>query len=137
MKEYEGKVRLVVKDFPLAIHDLARPAHVAARCAGAQGRYWEYHDRLFEEQPRFQREALVRYAGDLALDDARFVRCLDDGAQAAAVDADVKEARALGVSGTPTFLVRSTSGSGQAQLLVGAHPVETFREAIADALRER
>src|SRR2546425_4662921 len=41
---------------PLAIHDRARPAHEAARCAGAEGRYWAYHDRLFEEQPRFERE---------------------------------------------------------------------------------
>ncbi len=130
MKEYEGRVRLVVKDLPLASHRLARPAAEAARCAGAEGRFWEYHDRLFAEQPRFEREHLVRYAADLGLDAARFARCLDERRHAGAVDADVQQARALGINATPTFLVNG-------RMLVGAHPVETFREVIAEALRAR
>lgn len=123
-------MRLVLKDFPLAMHDLARPAHEAARCAGAKERYWPYHDRLYAEQPRFDRDHLIRYAVDLGLDGERFARCLDQRRYAAAVEADVAEARALGITSTPTFLI-----NGQA--LVGAHPAETFRSAIADALRRR
>lgn len=130
MKEYEGRVRLVVKDLPLASHPLARPAAEAARCAGAEGRFWEYHDRLFTEQPRFEREHLVRYATDLGLDAARFARCLDERRHAGAVDADVLQARALGVKATPTFLING-------RVLVGAHPIEAFREVIAEALRAR
>jgi len=130
MKEYDGRVRLVMKDLPLSSHPLARPAAEAARCAGAEGRYWAYHDRLFEEQPRFERERLIQYAVDLGLDEKRFTDCLDDHRYAAAVDADAKEARARGIKSTPTFLINE-------RVLVGAQPIEAFREVIAEALRGR
>jgi protein-disulfide isomerase len=123
-------VRLVFKDLPLRIHPLARGAHEAARCAGAEGRYWPYHDRLFAEQPRFERPDLIRYAEALGLDGEGFVRCLDERRYAAAVEADVTQARALGITGTPTFLINGRT-------LVGAHPVETFRAVIAEALGRR
>ena len=123
-------MRLVFKDMPLAFHDLARPAHEAARCAGEADKFWPYHDRLFEEQPAFEREDLVRYAVELGLERDRFVKCLDDRRFAAAVEADVAQARALGITGTPTFLVNGRP-------LVGAHPIETFRSVIDDALQTR
>ncbi len=122
-------MRLVYKDFPLARHELARAAHEAARCAGAVGRYWAYHDRLYAEQPAFERPRLVRYAADLGLDAGAFTRCLDGGEFARAVDDDITQARRLGIRGTPTFLVNG-------RRLVGAHPIETFRAAISDALRD-
>jgi protein-disulfide isomerase len=128
MKEYDGRVRLVFKDLPLPSHALARPAHEAARCAGAQGRYWPYHDRLFAAQPAFERDDLIRYAGDVGLDRAVFTTCLDGRRFASAVEADVAQARSLGIRSTPTFLINGRP-------LVGAHPVETFRSAIDDALR--
>src|SRR2546425_2229616 len=115
---------------PLDIHAGARPAHEAARCAGAEGRYWPYHDRLFEEQPRFERADLIRYAVDLGLDGERFTRCLDERRYADAVDDDVRQARALGITATPTFLINGVK-------LVGAHPIETFRTVIADELKGR
>jgi len=127
MKEYAGRVRLVFKDLPLPSHQLALGAHEAARCAGAQGRYWPYHDRLFEQQPNFEREQLIGYAVDLNLDRERFTRCLDEHAQRPAVEASLAEARALGVNATPTFFVNGLP-------LIGAQPVEAFREAIDDAL---
>jgi protein-disulfide isomerase len=123
-------VRLLFKDFPLASHDLARPAHEAARCAGAAGQYWPYHERLFAAQPRFQRAELVAYAVELGIDRARFERCLDDRLFAAAIDDDIAQGRALGVSSTPTFLINGRP-------LVGAHPVENFRAVIDDALKGR
>jgi protein-disulfide isomerase len=121
-------VRLIFKDFPLPSHRLARPAHEAARCAGAQGRYWAYHDRLFAAQPDFQRDELIRYAVELGLDREGFAACLDQRRFAAAVEADVTQARALGVRSTPTFFINGRP-------LVGAHPVETFRAAVDEALR--
>jgi protein-disulfide isomerase len=130
MKEYDGRVRLIYKDFPLASHELAVPAHEAARCAGAQGKYWPYHDILFRRQPHFEREELVAYAVELQLDRARFERCLDDRTYLAAVKTDVEEGRQLGVRGTPTFLVNGKP-------LVGAHPVDAFRAAIDEALAGR
>lgn len=128
MRAYEGRVRLVFKDFPLPSHHLAMAAHEAARCAGAQGRHRPYHDRLFERQPGFERAALIAYAIDLGLDRDRFTRCLDEGLERNAVRASVAEGRALGVRSTPTFFV-----NGRA--LVGAQPVEVFREAVEDALQ--
>ena len=130
MKEYDGRVRLVFKDLPLPFHDRARPAHEASRCAAEAGKFWAYHDRLFQEQPAFDRDDLVRYAMDLGLDRAAFVRCLDERRFAAAVEADVSQARALGINGTPTFLINGRP-------LVGAHPLETFRSVIDDALSAR
>lgn len=127
MTEYDGRVRLVFKDLPLPFHDLARPAHEAARCAAEAGRFWPYHDRLFQEQPAFERNELVRYAVELGLDRAAFVRCLDDRRFAAAVEADVAQARAMSINGTPTFLINGRP-------LVGAHPIETLRSVIDDAL---
>ena len=121
-------MRLIYKDFPLPAHAFAMPAHEAARCAGDQGRYWAYHDVLFERQPRFERDDLVGYAVDLNLDRDRFERCLDGRRFRAAVEADFAEGRELGVRSTPTFLINGKP-------IVGAQPVERFRAAIDDALR--
>jgi protein-disulfide isomerase len=123
-------VRLIFKDFPLSSHRLARRAHEAARCAGAMGKYWPYHDRLFAEQPRFEREALIQYAGDLGLDRSAFTRCLDERRFAAVVDKDISEGRAVGVNATPTFIIND-------QPFVGAHSLESFRTIIDGALRDK
>ena len=123
-------MRLIFKDFPLSSHRLARRAHEAARCAGAMGKYWTYHDRLFAEQPRFERDALIQYAGDLGLDRTAFARCLDERRFAAAVDKDIREGRAVGVSATPTFIIND-------QPFVGAHSLESFRTIIDGALRDK
>ena len=123
-------MRLIFKDFPLPSHRLARTAHEAARCAGAAGAYWRYHDRLFQQQPRFEREDLVTYAAELGLDRARFEQCLNDRLFASMIDEDILQGRALGVTGTPTFLINGRP-------LVGALPVEAFRSAIDDALKSR
>jgi protein-disulfide isomerase len=127
MHEYDGQVRLVVKDFPLASHRLARPAHEAARCAARAGQFWPYREILFEAQPRFERDDLLRYALQLGLDRQPFARCLDERAAAAAVEADVSQGRALGVRSTPTFFVNG-------HMLVGAQPADAFRHAIEGAL---
>lgn len=72
----------------------------------------------------------MRYAVDLGLDQTAFVRCLDERRFAAAVDTDVAQARARGINGTPTFIVNG-------QKLVGAHPIDTFRTIIDDALKTK
>lgn len=129
LAEFPDGVRLVYKDFPLDFHAGARPAAEAARCAGAAGRYWEYHDLLFLALPAFERDDLIGYAGRLGLDRAAFTACLDGGRFRRAVEADVVEGKALGVRGTPTFFVNG-------RRMVGAHPIETFREAVREALEE-
>jgi protein-disulfide isomerase len=129
LAEFPGKVRIVFKDYPLDFHEGARPAAEAARCAGAAGRYWDYHDLLFLAQPAFSRDDLITYAHRVGLDRTAFSLCLDARRFGPAVEADVAEGRALGVSGTPTFFVNG-------RRLVGAHPIETFREAVDDALAD-
>jgi protein-disulfide isomerase len=123
-------VRLIFKDLPLPSHELARPAHEAARCAGALGRYWPYHDKLFANQPRFERADLLRYAAEVGLPGDAFAACLDSHRFAPQVEADVEQARAIGVRGTPTFVVNG-------RLVAGALPVEDFRTLIDEALRDK
>jgi protein-disulfide isomerase len=130
LKEYGGRVRLIFKDLPLPSHELARPAHEAARCAGSLGRYWPYHDKLFANQPAFQRGDLLRYAAEVGLPRDTFTKCLDTHQFAAAVEADVEQARALGVRGTPTFVVNG-------RVVSGALPVEDFRTLINEALKDK
>src|SRR5215471_11454580 len=80
LDKYPGKVRLVFRDFPLAsIHPLAQKAHEAARCAADQGKFWEYHDVLFERSPKLSPAELKQYAQDLKLDGGAFAQCLDSG----------------------------------------------------------
>jgi len=129
LQEFKGKVRIVHKDFPLPSHKGAVPAAEAARCAAAQGVFWEYHDLLYLAVPDFSREDLVRYAGRLSLDRDTFTVCLEARQFRKHVETDVAEARALGVRATPTFLVNGA-------VLVGAQPLEAFREAIRAALHE-
>ncbi len=121
-------MRLIVKDLPLASHRQARQAAEAARCAGVEGRFWPYHDRLFAEQPRFAEEQLVAYAVDLGLNGETFARCLTERRFAREVEADRAEARALGLTGTPAFLING-------RVLMGAQPIEAFRALIDGALQ--
>ena len=130
LREYDGRVRLVFKDRPLAMHSLARPAHEAARCAGDSGKYWPYHDRLFAAQPAFRRADLLAYAEDLGLDREAFARCLDERRFAADVERDIEEAQALRINSTPTFLING-------QRVIGATTIEEFRSIIDKALQER
>jgi protein-disulfide isomerase len=127
LDEFPGKVRLVVKDFPLRFHEGAVPAALAARCAGEHGRYWEYRELLFVAQPAFARRDLLLYAARLGLPRDAFQTCLDGARYRVAVRRDVEEGRAAGVSGTPTVFINGLR-------LVGVHPVEMLREAVQDAL---
>lgn len=127
--EFPDTVRLVFKDFPLRSHPQALPAALAARCAGAQGRYWEYHDLLFVAQPDFARDQLIGYARRLGLDAAAFTECLDSARFRDAVLADQREGRAAGVRATPTFFINQRK-------VEGVLPLEEFRAAIQQALRD-
>jgi protein-disulfide isomerase len=127
LAEYPDKVKWVFKGFPLDFHHDSLLAHEAALAAGAQGKFWEMHDRLFEHQGAMKRDDLLQKARDLNLDMTRFVADLDSGHYRADVEADRAEGVRLGVNGTPTFFI---NGEG----LVGLLPVAEFRSAIEQAL---
>ena len=129
-----GKVRLVIKDLPLAMHARARPAAVAAHCAGDQDQFWAMHDILFENNRQLQDEHLAQYAQDIGLDTDVFQECLASKRHDTMIAADVAEASRQGITGTPTFIVgRTTDDVVEGIKLVGAQPIETFRTNI-DAL---
>jgi protein-disulfide isomerase len=116
-------VRIVWKHLPLEIHKDAPLAHVAAMAAHDQGKFWQYHDKLFAGQPRIQRDFLVQYARALGLDMKRFEQALDARQARPLIDADAAEARALGVTGTPAFFING-------RFLSGAKPYGEFAQVI-------
>jgi protein-disulfide isomerase len=128
-----GKVRYVFRDFPLdQIHPQARKAAEAAHCAGDQGRYWEMHDLLFQNQQALHIEKLGSYARSLQMVPATFDACLEKGKYATEVQKDLEDGLAAGVRGTPAFFVGTTRPDDTIEgvLISGAHPIPVFRQAI-------
>ena len=131
-----GKIKFVYKDLPLdSLHPNARPTHIAAECADEQGKFWEYHDVLFEKQSEWQRlpstdlsSTLTAYASDLGLQSASFESCLQSQDIADEVNKDSLEAASYGATGTPTFFI-GTEKDGFIKL-VGAQPYAVFQNEI-------
>ena len=126
---YPGRVRLVVKDFPLPGHPHARLAAEAARAADAQGKRWEFREAALASQDALDRGALIDLARDAGLDVARFTADLDGHRFAAAIDADLAAGGALDVQGTPAFFING-------RRFTGAQPIAAFRAAIDAALAD-
>jgi protein-disulfide isomerase len=103
--KYQNQVRFVFRQFPLEMHKNARPAAIASLEAEAQGKFWQFHDKLFENQNELQRDALERHAQAVGLDMGRFKRALDENAHATAVDRDLKLGADVKVNGTPTMFL--------------------------------
>jgi protein-disulfide isomerase len=102
--EFKGKIRFAYKDMPLPMHPNAPKAAEAAHCAEAQGKYWEFHD-LLAQNKQLALPALKENARTLKLDTAAFDKCLDSGEKAPIIKVHQSEAQALGVQGTPTFVI--------------------------------
>ncbi|MAG52526.1 MAG: disulfide bond formation protein DsbA [Nanoarchaeota archaeon] len=123
-----GKVKFVYRDFPLSsIHPMAQKAAEATECADEQGKFWEYHDLVFDRQSSLSIGNLKSWAGELGLNSAEFDECLDSGEQADEVANDLKAATAAGGRGTPFFIVGN-------QPLSGAQPFSAFQQAIESQL---
>jgi protein-disulfide isomerase len=110
-EQFGDKVAIIYKDFPLPMHASSQKAAEAARCAGAQGKFWEFHDSLFETH-RLQVPDLKAEARTLKLDGARFDQCLDTSETTAAVKKDLEQAKHLGLTGTPSFFANGHFMSG-------------------------
>jgi protein-disulfide isomerase len=125
---YGDKVRLVWKDYPLTqIHPQAFKAAEAGHCAAEQGKFWEYHDKMFDSQQALQPEFLKEYAKEMKLDSARFDVCLDSSKYAERVRDGVAAASRLGVSSTPTIYING-------RRLEGAQPYEVLASVIDEEL---
>lgn len=110
-KEFGDKLTVVYKDFPLPMHHGSEKAAEAARCAGEQNKFWEYHDVLFYSK-QLEVAELKEHARVLKLDGEQFDTCLDNGQESAAVRKDLEEAKGLGLTGTPSFFVNGHFFSG-------------------------
>ena len=127
MKKYEGKARLVFRQFPLSFHAHARKAAEAALCADAQGKFWEMHDAMFSDQTKLEVPSLKETAARLGLDKAKFETCLDKGEETKRLEYDMAAAEKAGVTGTPAFFINGIS-------LSGAQPIEEFERVIDQEL---
>ncbi|MEK6835933.1 MAG: DsbA family protein [Nanoarchaeota archaeon] len=130
-----GKVKFVYRDFPLSsIHPGAQPAAEATECADDQGKFWEMHDKIFEEQSKqgqgtvqFGITELKKWAGEIGLDTNKFNECLDSGKYTDEVNKDLRDATSSGGQGTPYFIIGNTPVSG-------AQPYAAFQQVIESEL---
>lgn len=131
MKEYEGKIRWVMRDFPLNFHDRAKPAAVAAHCAGAQGKYWQMYEELFKNQRNLSDDNFVKMGEKIKLKSMKsFKQCLKDPAKhLATIEENYRNGVKVGVTGTPAFYVNGRK-------LSGAIPYESFKQVFEEEIKK-
>lgn len=131
-------VKFVLRDFPLSsIHPMAQKYSEAAECAEDQKRYWEMHDKIFEEQDKlgqgtisaYSIDDLKRWAGEIGLNGSQLSQCLDSGKYADEVRKDFEDGSRAGAGGTPTFFINGIP-------LVGSQPFENFKAIIDEELQK-
>jgi protein-disulfide isomerase len=127
LSTYGDRIRFVYRHYPLPNHPSARPAAEAAACAGEQGKFWPFHDRLFASPSKLSDPDLKQHAADLGLNTGQFNSCVDSHKLKAKVDADVKDGEEAGVNGTPAFFING-------RMLSGAQPFEEFKKIIDEEL---
>ncbi len=128
--EYKGKIRWVVRDFPLSFHDRARPAAIAAHCAGKQGKFWEMYNGLFATQQDLSDKKLKATAEKAGVKVADWEACVKaPAAVEASIDKNFTSGTSLGVSGTPAFFINGRK-------LSGALPYGEFKRVIEDEIKK-
>lgn len=130
LKTYGDKVKFVYRHYPLPNHPNARPSAEAAACAEAQGKFWEYHDRLFANPAKLADADLKAHAVALGLDAAKFNTCFDNKQLKPGIDKDIADGEAVGVTGTPAFFINGRS-------IEGAQPFESFKRVIDEELARK
>ena len=130
-----GKVLYVSRDFPLDFHPWARPAAIAARCAGENFNFWELRNTLQTNADKLSKEMIAQHAKDLNLDMKKFQACADSDFYTADINKQVAEGTAAGVSGTPSFIIgKVENGQLDGVRLVGAMPYASFDAKIQELL---
>ena len=129
VKEYGSQVRVVFKHLPLSFHRNAHMAAQASMAAHAQGKFWEFHDKLFANSRNLSKANYLKWAKELGLDVAKFKAALDSGKYKAFVDANAAKASSVGANGTPTFFINGKK-------LVGAQPFARFKQVIDAELKK-
>jgi len=128
LARYPDKIKLVYKDLPLdSLHPAARSAAEAARCAHDQGKFWPFHDKVYERAPDASPATLKAIATEVGLDLGAFDECVATGRHRDTVRRSVAEAEGFGATGTPAFFVNG-------RLVAGALPLEQFTRVIDEEL---
>jgi protein-disulfide isomerase len=130
VEKYDDKVRVVFKHYPLPFHKQAPDAAKAAMAAGEQGKFWEMHDLLFDNQRRLKEDGLYEeLAKELGLNVSKFKKDMKKSEYQATIDQDMKQGQQVGVRGTPAFFINGTR-------IVGAQPTAKFESEIKEALSD-
>jgi protein-disulfide isomerase len=128
LADYKGKIRWIVRDFPLSFHDRAKPAAIAAHCAAEQGKFWAMYSTLFDNQRALADADLKSYADKVGVDKAKYEKCVaNPAAVEATIEKNMQSGMQLGVSGTPAFFING-------RRLSGAMPYSEFKRIIDDEL---
>ena len=114
---------MAFRHLPLSFHEYAMPAAEASECANEQGKFWEYHDKIFANQDLLNNEILNTWAKDVGSDANKFDSCMKDGKYKNKIQKDLSDANSYGASGTPTFFING-------KILVGAQPFAAFKQVI-------
>ena len=105
LERYPKEVKLVIKHFPLRMHRYAKKAAIAALAAGRQGKYWEYHHKIYENYRSLNDEKIQEMAGELELDMEKFKKDMDSPEIEKVIQGDMQEGARIGVRGTPTIYI--------------------------------
>jgi len=133
-----GKVRWVALNLPLPFHKDARKAAQAAHCAGEQDKFWEMRELLLRNPRKLNAENLPAHAATLSLDMNTFNACLQSDRHLAEIDQDAKDAKAVRLTGTPSFIIGKTAANEiTGQVVIGAQPMNRFDAAISKALQQK
>jgi protein-disulfide isomerase len=129
LEKNKGKVKLVFKNFPLNTHQFARKAATAALAAGKQGKFWEFHDRLFQNYNRLNDQVVQEQAKQLGLDMQKLEKDMNDPQISQVINQDMQDGAKAGVRGTPTIYVNGS--------LLRDTNLEGFQAAIDKELEKR
>ena len=131
-----GKVRLIVRDMPLEeLHPQAMRAAIATRCAGEQGKYWEIVEQLMAHNISLSPQSVDQLVLAAGVDAARYSSCMESTRHFDAIQEQIASGRAIGINGTPSFVVGRTVGDTLSGVkLIGALPFSAFETAILRAL---
>jgi len=128
LQNYEGKVRLVIKNYPYKYRDFAFISAEATRAAGDQGKFWEMHWLLHEKFPKLDKKSLISYAEELGLDMKKFTKSLEGMSHLKEINGDVQLAKDLDLYSTPAFFINGIK-------TVGNRPYESFQQIIDEELK--
>jgi len=132
-----GKIRFVSRDFPLSFHENAMRGAVAARCSAEQGKFWDFRNTLIVNANQLQADRIAEYAKNASLDVGKFKACVESDRYKAAIDKDMAEGQAAGVTGTPAFVLgRLQNGKIEGVRIVGAMPYAQFDAKIQEQLKQ-